>query len=166
MVIWINGPFGVGKTTLSKALLKQVKPGFLFDPEYIGFLMKGSHDFQDIQLWRTITGALTIFLARRLDLRVVIPMTITSPAYLEEIFKHVSNRGIPIHHFYLELNEAKLRQRIDDDKRRLGTQRVQKWRFSQLERCLNSRNSMPRKTIFLSAEKTTQELVSEIQSHL
>ena len=53
MIIWINGPFGAGKTTLAKRLRDRRSKSLIFDPEEIGFVVKetvpmpASGDYQD-----------------------------------------------------------------------------------------------------------------------
>lgn len=57
MIIWINGPFGAGKTTLAKRLRDRRSKSLIFDPEEIGFVVKetvpmpASGDYQDLPLW-------------------------------------------------------------------------------------------------------------------
>ncbi len=41
MIIWINGPFGAGKTTLAERLRDRRPKSLIFDPEEIGFVVKG-----------------------------------------------------------------------------------------------------------------------------
>ncbi len=54
MIIWINGPFGAGKTTLAKRLRDRRSKSLIFDPEEIGFVVKetvpmpASGDYQDL----------------------------------------------------------------------------------------------------------------------
>lgn len=36
MIIWINGTFGAGKTTLSEELMRRLPEAVFFDPEDIG----------------------------------------------------------------------------------------------------------------------------------
>ncbi|WMJ89248.1 hypothetical protein [Anaerocolumna sp. MB42-C2] len=60
MIIWINGTFGVGKTTVSNELHKKLKDSFVYDPEKAGeFIWNNSPDciswkgdFQDILMCR------------------------------------------------------------------------------------------------------------------
>ncbi len=45
MIIWINGTFGVGKTTVSNELHKKLKDSFVYDPEKAGeFIWDNSPD--------------------------------------------------------------------------------------------------------------------------
>lgn len=82
MIIWINGPFGAGKTTLA-AKLRERRPEFLiFDPEEIGFLVKAtvprpaSGDYQDLPLWRGLTIAALREIRRHYSQDIIVPMTL------------------------------------------------------------------------------------------
>ncbi|ELS5744701.1 hypothetical protein R5P28_005151 [Escherichia coli] len=63
MIVWINGPFGAGKTTLAERLRDRRPGSLIFDPEEIGFVVKatvpkpGSGDYQDLPVWRGLTIA-------------------------------------------------------------------------------------------------------------
>lgn len=52
MIVWINGPFGVGKTTLATGLEARM-PGRVFDPEKVGFLLRSiiKEPIDDFQHW-------------------------------------------------------------------------------------------------------------------
>lgn len=36
MIIWLNGPFGVGKTTLANLLHQEIPDSILYNPEHLG----------------------------------------------------------------------------------------------------------------------------------
>ncbi|WP_153049031.1 adenylyl-sulfate kinase, partial [Streptococcus suis] len=62
MIIWLNGPFGVGKTTLANILHKRIENSYLYDPELLGDFLQHKlpqtvcpEDFQDYSVWRQIT---------------------------------------------------------------------------------------------------------------
>jgi MoxR-like ATPase len=40
MIIWVNGPFGAGKTTLVEELSKRLGTAVTVDPELLGFVLK------------------------------------------------------------------------------------------------------------------------------
>lgn len=46
MLLWINGSFGVGKTTISNELHKKIKESFIYDPE-----MAGENEIELLFLW-------------------------------------------------------------------------------------------------------------------
>jgi len=40
MIIWLNGTFGVGKTTTARELAATMPDTRLFDPEMVGYLLR------------------------------------------------------------------------------------------------------------------------------
>ncbi|MDQ6661003.1 MAG: AAA family ATPase, partial [Chloroflexota bacterium] len=61
MIIFINGAFGVGKTTLAEMLVQRISNSLLFDPEIVGFFLRAIvspietfDDFQDLPMWRPL----------------------------------------------------------------------------------------------------------------
>ncbi len=61
-IVWINGSFGVGKSSTAAALVDGRQDALLFDPELLGALLRQllppelqREDFQDIPLWRRLT---------------------------------------------------------------------------------------------------------------
>ena len=81
MIIWINGPFGAGKTTLAERLRDRRPKSLIFDPEEIGFVVKetvpipASGDYQDLPLWRGLTIAAVSEIRRNYSQDIIIPMT-------------------------------------------------------------------------------------------
>ena len=67
MIILINGPFGVGKTSVATLLNENLENYIIFDPEEIGSMLRNivtediqyqkekTGDFQDIILWKELT---------------------------------------------------------------------------------------------------------------
>ena len=56
--MFLNGAFGIGKTTVARALVKRLPRAVLFDPEPIGVLLQRFRrvdDFQDLRAWRRLT---------------------------------------------------------------------------------------------------------------
>lgn len=91
MLLWINGPFGVGKTQTAHAIARRLPNAFLCDPEQLGFgiarmtppELRG--DFQDVPLWcegvrRVLDRNLTHFPGV-----VLVPMTLVNPDYFDEV---------------------------------------------------------------------------------
>jgi hypothetical protein len=81
MMIWINGAFGAGKTTLAEELHRRLPDALLFDPEYVGYLLRmwlpvpDSGDFQDIPLWRRLTAEFATGMTADYGRTLIIPMT-------------------------------------------------------------------------------------------
>ncbi|MGW2304225.1 AAA family ATPase [Streptomyces sp. NPDC001809] len=91
MLLWINGPFGGGKTQTAYELRRRLPGSVVCDPEHIGF---GLHrtlppglrgDFQDLRAWRQgVHEVLDLALRRHAGGPVIVPMTLTDPGYFAE----------------------------------------------------------------------------------
>jgi hypothetical protein len=105
VLVWINGPFGGGKTQTAHELHRRWPGSVLCDPEVVGF---GLHrmmparlrgDFQDLPAWRQ--GVYEV-LSRVLDEHdVVAPMTLVEPAYFAEVVGRLREDGRDVRHFAL-----------------------------------------------------------------
>ena len=58
MIIWISGPYGVGKTTLAEAMAAKMDNALVFDAEEVGNAVRGNYPdcpygyiFEDYPLW-------------------------------------------------------------------------------------------------------------------
>ena len=86
-VIWLNGAFGVGKTTVARALAAELPGALMVDPEDIGRMLRRiipaadrTCDFQDIPSWRRLTVATIESLLRDHPRPLVVPMTVVDQA--------------------------------------------------------------------------------------
>ena len=43
MIYWINGSYGVGKTTIAECLAKELKKAYIFNPEAVGNAVRDYH---------------------------------------------------------------------------------------------------------------------------
>lgn len=96
MIILLNGPFGVGKTTIAEALCSAIPDTMLYDPEIVGTALRyftngvrlpeeQTDDFQDIALWPSLTVVIAEHLIKQYRKHLVVPMTIVHPAYFQTI---------------------------------------------------------------------------------
>jgi len=107
-VVWINGAFGVGKTTVAELLVERLGAAFLIDPEVIGTALRDDlvppslypGDFQDLELWRAFTREAVRDAAQRFDGFVIVPMTIARPDYFEEVVRAIAST-VRLDHFTL-----------------------------------------------------------------
>ncbi len=151
--LWINGPFGAGKTTLALELKACLAGSLLYDPEETGFFLRRivpqpeSGDFQDIPSWRRLVAATVIELNRAYDTPLIVPMTLVKPGYLNEIFDRLESAGVAVHHVFLDPGEEVLRARIEaqvlypEDPERDAE--VRRWRLEQIPRCLAFGSRLP-----------------------
>jgi predicted kinase len=119
VMIWINGAFGSGKTTLANELHRRLPEALAFDPEYVGYILTRcvpnleNGDFQDIPLWRKLVAEFAIGLSAEYGRPLIIPMTLVNAAYREEIFGLINKAGDQILHVFLDVPAEELRRRID-----------------------------------------------------
>ncbi|MFZ0324133.1 MAG: hypothetical protein WAN48_08395, partial [Actinomycetes bacterium] len=64
MILWLNGPFGGGKTSTAEALAAARPQWRVFDPEVVGYFLRAAlpdvtdvDDFQDLPAWRPLVAA-------------------------------------------------------------------------------------------------------------
>jgi adenylylsulfate kinase-like enzyme len=58
VILWLNGPFGIGKSSTAQALMQRLPSAVLFDPEPFGTALRHTianvetaADFQDLRGW-------------------------------------------------------------------------------------------------------------------
>ncbi|MEU1672042.1 AAA family ATPase [Streptomyces roseifaciens] len=107
MLLWINGPFGGGKTQTAYEIRRRLPGSIVCDPEHAGF---GLHrmlppalrgDFQDLPAWRQSVYEMLDLAASEYDGTVIVPMTLVEPDYFREIIGRLRERGHDVRHFAL-----------------------------------------------------------------
>jgi adenylate kinase family enzyme len=172
MIIWINGPFGSGKTTLAKKLEKDIPNSMIFDPEQVGVIInrqipesKGK-DFQDFKMWRDLVPQFIIGFKSEFDKTIIIPMTLVNQDYLKEIFSKLKEIKTEFHHFYLNIELDILKKRLTDqvmDKdNKNNNEEICQWRLAQMERCLSAVSIMPLGTNILDSGSKLPDVLSDI----
>jgi chloramphenicol 3-O-phosphotransferase len=133
-VVWINGPFSAGKTTVADALVDLLPGSFVLDPEEIGTLVRRivpqelqAADYQDSAIWRVLTRESIATAAREHARPVIVPMTVIE--HFAEVVGWLRSR-LRLEHFTLlaspETLEARHSTRWD----------ATEWARQQWPRCL------------------------------
>lgn len=171
MIIWINGPFGGGKTTLSNALVNMIPNSVIFDPEQIGFIIhktvpeSRTDDFQNFPMWREHVILFAKNLEKQFGKNLIIPMTLVNPEFIEQIHSGLKSSGSKFYHYFLELDENILRQRITDQvmvpQNAERDQEIREWRLAQVTRCLEATRNMPKGTVFLNSGQSSTSVLAE-----
>ena len=117
MIIWINGSFGVGKTTVAEKLKEKIDKSIIYDPEKIGMFLSNTlptkeNDFQDYKLWRTINCEMLKNIYAEFEV-IIVPMTITNLQYYDEIVERLERDGINIKHFILIASKENIISRLN-----------------------------------------------------
>lgn len=170
MIVWINGAFGAGKSSLAQALRERLPDALAFEPEHIGFLLRQwvpspIGDYQDIPLWRRLTAEFAIGLYRDYGRLMIVPMTLVNPFYRDEVFGLVGRAGIDILHVFLEVPADELKRRIDmqvllpDNPK--GDADARRFRLANIERCVAARTTVPAGTLVLRADQFTPDQLAD-----
>ena len=172
MIIWINGAFGAGKTTLAQELAQRLPEALPFDPEYVGYILvkwvpaAASGDFQDIPLWRKLVAEFAIGMSADYGRPLIVPMTLVHHGYRAEIFSLIGRAGIPVRHVFLDVPAGELHRRIDaqvlveDDPGQDAEARA--FRHRNVERCVQARDGLPADTLILRGDQHTPAELADL----
>lgn len=137
-IVWINGAFGSGKTTMAYTLYKRLPDAFVFDPENAGYYLRKNQpptlcldNFQDEPLWRYINRDLLLHIATHYQGVILVPMTVIRPDYYNELVFSLQEHDISVVHIVLAASEQTLRRRL---RKRLEGRHS--WAAQQIKPCL------------------------------
>jgi hypothetical protein len=151
MLLWINGPFGGGKTQTAHEIQRRLPGSVICDPEHPGFGLRRMlppelrGDFQDLASWRQgVVEVLDLALTKH-DGPVIAPMTVTNPDCFAETVGRLRELGHDVRHFTLLAERETVLERLRE--RGLGhlLQYVagknaglyrESWAVQQLDHCL------------------------------
>lgn len=119
MILFVGGPFGVGKTTTANLLVERLPNAMLYDPEEVGYPLRNVlspveelYDFQDYALWPKLVAEFAGHLKEEYEMNLVIPMTVTDRGRFEYIVSGLGEIDSNLHLFRLTASEDELRRRI------------------------------------------------------
>jgi hypothetical protein len=97
VIIWINGGFGAGKTTLAEELHRRLPDAVVYDPEDVGLMLwkwiRPNGDFQHLPSWRELVVATALSLRRHHAETLIVPMSLIRDAYRAEILGGLADAG-------------------------------------------------------------------------
>lgn len=141
----INGAFGVGKTSVSNCLAKNIKNSMIYDPEEVGLLLKNiiprevmydeekTGDFQDFILWKKTVVMIAREIKEQYNSHLIIPMTIRKIEYFKYIFNGMEKLDNHIYHFCLTAPLDNIHSRLKQ-----RGEIPNSWAFLQTEKCLEA----------------------------
>lgn len=170
-VVWINGAYGSGKTSVA-ARLAELVPGVVrFDPELLGSMLRRlpelpqPDDYQELPLWRELVVSTLTTMAAHVTGPLVVPMTVVDSRYYRETIEALSAR-FRLDCYFLDVPVEVLIDRITaqvqfaDDRARDETAR--RWRLAQVERCIGARAALPAEVMVLDGTLHPDELAGQI----
>jgi hypothetical protein len=118
MLLWINGPFGGGKSQTARELHSRLPGSLVCDPEELGY---GLHrmlpprlrsDFQDFPAWRQGVYEVLELILGSAEGPVIVPMTLVDPVYFAEVIGRLTDAGHDVRHFALLADEKVIERRL------------------------------------------------------
>src|SRR5205823_6091133 len=142
MLLWINGPFGGGKTQTAFELHRRLPGSVVCDPEHAGF---GLHrmvpralrgDFQDYTAWRQGVREVLDLVLRKHDGPVIAPMTLVNGAYFDEVVGRLREDGHEVRHFALLAERDTVLRRLRERGWGFGL-KLESFAVAKLDECLD-----------------------------
>ncbi len=145
MLVWLNGAFGVGKTTTAAAIAEQSPELRLFDPEWVGYMLRANladvtvGDFQDLAPWRSLVPRVASEITTLTGDDLVAVQTVLVESYWSELRSGFQQLGIAVIHVVLDCHEDALRHRIISDD---ADPSASDWRSRHIEKYRSARSWM------------------------
>ncbi len=172
MLVWINGPFGGGKSSVTESLRRLAEKLIVYDPEEAGFYLREwvplpeSNDFQDLACWREIVAKTCGTILRHYPEHLLaVPMTLVNESYREDILGSIRKNGGQVLHVWLSVSREALVQRIvdqvvwpDDPVR---DAEVRGWRLAQVDRAISCERNLGEETVLLPVRDSSPDNLAE-----
>jgi hypothetical protein len=170
VIIWINGGFGAGKTTLAQELYRRLPDAVVFDPEDVGLMLwkwvPPSGDFQHLPAWRELVIASALALRRHHAHTLIVPMSLIRGAYRAQILGGLAGAGEQVLHVFLAAGAGVLRERLNArvmDPGRDWDQAAREFGMTGVEEMVAAAAHQPRGTLLLRSDRLTPaELADEV----
>ena len=173
MIIWLNGGFAAGKTTLAEQLHRRLPEAIVYDPEDVGLMLwkwiPPNDDFQDLPSWRELVVATALSLRRHHAGTLIVPMSLLRDAYRDEILGGLAEAGEEVLHVFLEADAGALRERLSarlvpvENPR--SSESVREWALRRVDAATFAAARQPSGTLVLRSDRLTPvELADEVLS--
>ena len=135
MILWLNGAFGVGKTTTAQAIRMHAPTWRLFDPEQVGALLAMNlagvefTDFQDLPPWRSLVPQIASGIADFTGDDLLVVQAVLVQDYWEEMQDRFAEQRQNVFHVLLDAPAMVLEARIRADQVERG---AEEWRLDHV----------------------------------
>lgn len=118
MIIWLSGPYGVGKSTLAEALAEKMENALIFDAEEVGNAVRENYPdcpygfiFEDYPLWGEFCYMLLKDIHEKFQKDILVPMTLLRTES-NRIIERLNRDGIDTRLIILQASYQTVRDRI------------------------------------------------------
>lgn len=137
VLVWLNGTFGVGKTTTAQHLCRPERGLRMFDAEEVGYMVRGllrdvpHEDFQDLPPWRSLVPRVAADISAYTGSDLLAVQTVLRHEYWTELQRGLADEGMTTLCVLLHCSSDELRRRASDDQHEPG---ALAWRLAHIER--------------------------------
>lgn len=139
MIFWLNGAYGVGKTTVSEKLKELLYNAHIFDPELVGNGVRDNYPdalfretFEEYPVWLEANYRILKDLYENYDGDIIAPMTLIREGSYENMIKRLMDDGIPVRYIYLDADYETLYDRMVGN----GRETEDSWCVGHIPVCL------------------------------
>ena len=142
MILWLNGTFGVGKTTTARNIATTTERWRLFDAELVGYMLRAylddvdAEDFQELDAWRRLVPSVAKEIITLTGAELLVVQTVLVERYWRELAEGMEREGLQVFHVLLDCEDSALRARIAGDEDDPG---AADWRLSHLDEYRSAR---------------------------
>ena len=118
MIIWLSGPYGVGKSTLAEAMAKRMENTLNFDAEEVGNAVRENYPdcpygyiFEDYPLWGEFCYLLLKDIHEKFQKDILVPMTLLRKESYK-IIERLNRDGIDTRLIILQASYQTVHDRI------------------------------------------------------
>ena len=164
MIIWLSGPYGVGKSTLARTIQGKLDNCILFDAEKVGDAIRDNYPeeffqeiYEDYPLWCETCRKLLADLESKMNGTILVPMTLLRPQSLRTILAPLKGQGIIAIHVILTAEPETLRHRI-----LARGEEENCWCMKKIPQCLSVQKDIPCDLRLDTTGKSLDRLAEEI----
>ena len=145
MIVWINGTFGVGKTTTAREVVAKSDGHRIFDVEWVGYMLRAQlqgfevSNFQDYLSWRRLVPIVAREVEQTSNQSLVAVQTVLDKRYWLELRQGLTAEGMDTFHVVLDADKDAIIQRIRDDEEDPG---ALQWRLDHVDMYMAAREWM------------------------
>ena len=167
MIIWINGPYGVGKSSLAEKLHEYNPHSFIFDAEAVGNAVRDNRPkelfngyiFEGYPLWFSICAQLLADIASGYDGDIYVPMTLVFADSFEKIERPLKERNVCVKHILLESSSQIIHDRI-----LARGEEEDCWCMRHINLCLKQQRNFKNVIRIESYGKSVSELAADVEN--
>jgi len=164
-IYWINGAYGVGKSTIAECLKKKLTKAHIVDAEEVGNAIRDNYPeevkhsviFEDYPLWRETNYRLLLDITNKFDGDIIVPMTLIREESYFEIIKKLEDSGISIKYIFLDGDYQTIHDRII-----ARGEKEDCWCMQNIKYCLDIQNSEKHAIHINTVGKTPEEIIKMI----